>query len=104
MRRHLYQLPEQPRTGDVMMHGRFHPDEITAAARLRVIPVDLPDLVPPRGVPTRGVAAPHPADRRPVVADDHDDRSNLFDRLEARLAAGLRRRRGQPDTWYTRAA
>ncbi|GAA0282998.1 hypothetical protein [Cryptosporangium japonicum] len=83
-----------------MMHGRFHPDQITAAARLRVIPADPTEPVRP----TQGVATPHPADHRPVAEAGHDGRSNLFDRLEARLAAGLRRRRGQPDGWYTRAA
>lgn len=81
------------------MHGRFHPDQITAAARLRVIPAETTE-----SVPTRGAATPHPAGRRPAAEADHDGRSNLFDRLEARLAAGLRRRRGQPDGWYTRAA
>ncbi len=81
------------------MHGRFHPDQITAAARLRVIPANMTEPVP-----TRGVAKPHPADHRPAAEDDRDAGSNLFDRLEARLAAGLRRRRGQPDGWYTWAA
>lgn len=83
-----------------MIHGRFHPDEIAIAARLQVIPATEPDPDPLRGATPRRPAAV----RRPVTEESRDERTNLFDRLEARLAAGLRQRRGQPDTCYTSAA
>ena len=83
-----------------MIHGRFHPDEIAIATRLQVIPATEPDPGPTPGAAVHRSAAA----RRPAAEESPDGRTNLFDRLEARLAAGLRRRRGQPDIWYSWAA
>lgn len=87
-----------------MIHGRLRPHEITTASRLQVIHVQAAEPVPPRGPTSRRPTAPRPAARPAVGPDGHDEPATLRGRLEARLAAGLRRRRAQPDGWYTYAA